>query len=104
MGLGLENIHEIQKVSSNALYGGLMEFGKSLEHIIVINQDLVDVFEPKDDNSDKISSRHNFIVDRRRKVEEKKLTLAQKLIEISKNSHYKPDSQYASRCPRNQLR
>ncbi|KAH6723962.1 putative proteasome activator complex subunit 4 [Leptodontidium sp. MPI-SDFR-AT-0119] len=84
----------IQKVSSSAVYGGLMEFGKSLEHIIVINQELVNVFEPKDDNSEKISSRHSFIVERRRKVEAKKLALAEKLIEISKNSHWK----IAGRC------
>jgi proteasome activator subunit 4 len=84
----------IQKVSNNALYGGLMEFGKSLEHFIVIDQVLVDVFEPKDDYSPKITSRHEFIVERRRKVEEKKASLALSLVETSKNSHWK----IAGRC------
>jgi proteasome activator subunit 4 len=84
----------IQKVSNSALYGGLMEFGKSLEHYIVMKQELVDVFEPREDCSSKISSRHDFIVERRRKVEAKKSALALKLIEIAKNSHWK----IASRC------
>ncbi|CZS98979.1 hypothetical protein WAI453_008437 [Rhynchosporium graminicola] len=84
----------IQKVSSSAVYGGLMEFGKALEPFIFINQDLVDVFDPNDDNIAKITSRHSFIVDRRQKVEAKKLEVAMKLIEISKNSHWK----IAARC------
>jgi proteasome activator subunit 4 len=79
----------IQKLSSGALYSGLLEFGKALETCIVIDQELVDVFEPRPDCSDKIMSRHDFIVERRRKVEEKKSILALNLIELSKNSHWK---------------
>lgn len=84
----------IQKLSGQALYTGLLDFGKAVELFIIIDQELVDVFEPRMDVSEKISSRHDFIVERRRKVEEKKAALALKLIETSKNSHWK----IAGRC------
>ncbi|KAH6680349.1 putative proteasome activator complex subunit 4 [Halenospora varia] len=84
----------IQKISGQALYGGLAEFGKSLEHYIVVNQSLVQEIEPKDDWTQKIDSRHDFILQRRKKVEAKKADLALKLIDISKNSHWK----IAGRC------
>jgi proteasome activator subunit 4 len=84
----------IQKVSNSALYGGLMEFGKSMESYIVIDQNLVDLFEPRDDTTARITSRNDFILERRKKVENKKLDLALKLTEISKNSHWK----IAGRC------
>lgn len=84
----------IQKLSNQVLYGGLLDFGKSLENFLVIDQELVDIFEPKIDCSEKISTRNNFILERRNKVEAKKSALALKLIETSKNSHWK----IAGRC------
>ncbi|CAG8957116.1 hypothetical protein HYFRA_00009317 [Hymenoscyphus fraxineus] len=84
----------IQKVSGSALYGGLAEFGKSLEHHMVINQDLVETIVPKEDCDVRISTRNSFIKERRSKVEGKKSELSRKLIEISKNSHWK----IAGRC------
>jgi proteasome activator subunit 4 len=84
----------IQKVGSNALFGGLMEFGKLLEHIMIIDQELVDLFEPKEDCTEKINSRHSFIEERRTKVEEKKSALALNLVEMAKKSHWK----IATRC------
>lgn len=84
----------IQKVCHNALYGGLMEFGKSFEHAVIINHELVDALESHDDSSDKINSRHAFILERRSRVEEKKQAMALKLVEVSKDSHWK----IAQRC------
>jgi proteasome activator subunit 4 len=79
----------IQNLSNRALYGGLLEFGKSLEHYMLIDQELVDVFTPGDDVAPKINARHEFIVERRRVVEGKKSKLALELVERSKNSHWK---------------
>jgi len=79
----------IQKIRSSALYGGLMEFGKSLDSYMVIDQGLVQVLEPKQDCAAKIESRHAFIKERRAKVENKKLNLALHLTDVSKNSHWK---------------
>ncbi|CAL3969190.1 unnamed protein product [Diplocarpon coronariae] len=79
----------IQKINTHALYSGLLEYGKSLEQIIIVEDGLVDVLEPKEDPVPKITSRHSFIMDRRRKVEKKKQALALKLVEASKNTHWK---------------
>ncbi|KAG9233361.1 putative proteasome activator complex subunit 4 [Amylocarpus encephaloides] len=84
----------IQKISGQALYGGLSEFGKILEHHLLIDQNLVQSIEPKDDCTPKITSRNQFIKERRQKVEAKKSELSLRLIEISKNSHWK----IAGRC------
>ena len=79
----------IQKVSNSALYGGLLEFGKALETYMIINQDLLKFLEPKVDCTENITSRQEFLVQRRNKVESKKLELATRLTELAKNSHWK---------------
>lgn len=79
----------IQKVSNTALYGGLLEFGKPLESYMVIDQELLVGFEPRDDCTAKIEARQRFLVERRERVESKKLDLAKHLTELSKNSHWK---------------
>ncbi|KAL3423795.1 GPI mannosyltransferase [Phlyctema vagabunda] len=78
----------IQKLSQSALYG-LLEFGKALDTVMVIDQQLLDAIEPKEDTSEKISTRHDFILERRQKVEAKKAGLALELVETSKESHWK---------------
>ncbi|RDW94427.1 hypothetical protein BP5796_00190 [Coleophoma crateriformis] len=78
----------IQKLSAGAMYG-LLEFGKQLDSVLVINQELVDSIKPQDELSTKISTKHDFIVTRRQKVEAKKAALAMELVETSKNSHWK---------------
>ncbi|TVY46283.1 Proteasome activator complex subunit 4A [Lachnellula occidentalis] len=84
----------IQKVSTQALYGGLADFGKPLSHYTVIDQDLVQFLEPKEDFTSRIESKQRRIVDRRGQVESKKSALALKLTETSKHSHWK----IAGRC------
>ena len=84
----------IQTLSTRALYGGLMDFGKPLETFMLIDQDAVEFFAPKQDTNAIINKRHTFIVKRRQTVEAKKAALALDLIETSKNSHWK----IAGRC------
>jgi proteasome activator subunit 4 len=84
----------IQKVSTQALYGGLADFGKPLAHYTVIDQDYVQFLEPKDDFTARIEAKNRRILDRRSKVESKKSALSLKLTETAKNSHWK----IAGRC------
>lgn len=84
----------IQKISTQALYGGLADFGKPLSHYSVIDHDLLQFLEPKDDFTSKIDTKHRRILDRRSKVESKKSDLSLKLVETSKHSHWK----IAARC------
>ncbi|TAQ88041.1 hypothetical protein B7494_g3651 [Chlorociboria aeruginascens] len=84
----------IQKVSNTALYGALLEIGKMMEMMIIVDQNCVREIQPKDPCISKITSRHDFVVERRRKVEEKKANLALELIELAKDAHWK----VATRC------
>ncbi|KAH8600281.1 putative proteasome activator complex subunit 4 [Bisporella sp. PMI_857] len=72
----------IQKDSNNALYGSLLEFGRAMESYMIIDQDLLRPFEPRDDCSSRINARNQFLVKRRAKVEAKKSEVALELIAV----------------------
>ncbi|ORY61541.1 uncharacterized protein BCR38DRAFT_36565 [Pseudomassariella vexata] len=83
----------IQQLGSTALYR-MIEFGKRFELMVLLDNSTVDLIKPSEDCSNVIESRHEFIVERRRKVEEKKGALGLELIDIARESHWKT----ASRC------
>jgi len=85
----------IQKLRNGALFA-LIEFGRPMERIIIVEQDLVKTIEPSEDSEtckSSIKTRHDFIVERRTAVEAKKQMLAEQLIELIKVSHWKVASQ-----------
>jgi proteasome activator subunit 4 len=84
----------IQKISGSALYGGLMDIGKTLDEFCLTDPDLIQLLEPREDCSAKITARHNFLLERRAKVEDRKIELAKDLVEMAKKSHWK----VAGRC------
>ncbi|RKF51381.1 Proteasome activator complex subunit 4 [Golovinomyces cichoracearum] len=79
----------IQRISSNALYGGLSEFGKLLDHYVALDEGVIDAFKPKEDISAEIKLKHDLILQRRINIEDAKSALALRLIDISRNSHWK---------------
>ncbi|KAI1387179.1 uncharacterized protein F4822DRAFT_429941 [Hypoxylon trugodes] len=83
----------IQNLGATAIYP-LIEFGKRFELMVLTDEQVVNLIKPDDDCSRAIESRHDFIVERRKKVEEKKAALGLELAELSKESHWKT----ASRC------
>ncbi|KAK9780081.1 putative Proteasome activator subunit 4 [Seiridium cardinale] len=83
----------IQNLGSSALYP-LIEFGKRFELMVLLNEDIVNLIQPADDCSSIIDSRHDFILERRKKVEAKKAELGLELVEVARESHWKT----ASRC------
>lgn len=83
----------IQNLGATALYP-LIEFGKRFELMVLLDHDLVDTIQPLEDCSRAIESRHDFIVERRKKVEDKKALLGLELTKLAKESHWKT----ASRC------
>lgn len=83
----------IQNLGASALYP-LIEFGKRFELMVIVDEAVVDQIQPEDDCSREIESRHDFIVERRRRVEEKKAALGLELVRMAKESHWKT----ASRC------
>lgn len=83
----------IQKLGSVALYG-LIEFGKPFERKVLFQRPVVDTIAPAQDCSAAIRRRHDFIQERRTKVEEKKAALGLELTNKAKASHWK----VATRC------
>ncbi|KAF7907638.1 uncharacterized protein EAF01_005224 [Botrytis porri] len=84
----------IQKVGNTAMYGGLIEFGRRMETLVVLDQALIREIEPQEDCHFTIKTRNDFIVGRRVRVEEKKWKLAVELTEFAKTAHWK----LAGRC------
>ncbi|KAI0016780.1 hypothetical protein F4780DRAFT_797394 [Xylariomycetidae sp. FL0641] len=83
----------IQTLGSTALYP-LIEFGKRFELMILMDDKILDLIKPDEDCTRAIDSRHEFILERRKKVEKKKADLGLELTEMAKDSHWKT----ASRC------
>ncbi|KAI0887756.1 uncharacterized protein GGS22DRAFT_88722 [Annulohypoxylon maeteangense] len=83
----------IQSLGATAIYP-LAEFGRRLELMVIIDEQTVDLIKPTEDCSKAISTRHDFIKERRKKVEQKKSDLGLELTELAKESHWKT----ASRC------
>ncbi|KAK3361733.1 hypothetical protein B0T24DRAFT_113953 [Lasiosphaeria ovina] len=83
----------IQNLGSTALYP-LLDFGKSFERMIIFDRSIVETIRPAEDCSEVINRRHEFIKERRTKVEEKKAELGLELTNKAKVSHWK----IANRC------
>ncbi|KAI0168861.1 hypothetical protein GGR52DRAFT_592676 [Hypoxylon sp. FL1284] len=83
----------IQTLGANAIYQ-LLDFGKKFELMVITDEQVVNLIKPIDDCSRAIDTRHDFIVERRRRVEQRKAALALELTDLAKNSHWKT----ASRC------
>ncbi|KAJ4417512.1 Proteasome activator BLM10 [Neurospora sp. IMI 360204] len=83
----------IQNLGATALYP-LIDFGKPFERMILFDRSILDTIQPSQDFSAAIQRRHEFIKERRAKVEEKKAALGLELIQKAKASHWK----VATRC------
>ncbi|KAK4666203.1 Proteasome activator BLM10 [Podospora pseudopauciseta] len=83
----------IQNLGSTALYP-LLDFGKPFERLIIFDREVVQTIQPQEDCSAVIKRRHDFITERRTKVEGKKEALGLELTEKAKTTHWK----IASRC------
>lgn len=83
----------IQTLGTTAVYP-LIDFGKRFELMVITDSGIVDLIKPDEDCSKAIQTRHDFIVERRTKVEKRKASLGLELVELARESHWKT----ASRC------
>ncbi|KAI2618536.1 hypothetical protein GGS26DRAFT_380097 [Hypomontagnella submonticulosa] len=83
----------IQNLGATAIYP-LIDFGKRFEAMVLTDDEMVDLIKPAEDCSRAIETRHDFIIERRSQVEQKKSALGLELTELAKESHWKT----ASRC------
>ncbi|KAH7303605.1 hypothetical protein B0I35DRAFT_485082 [Stachybotrys elegans] len=77
----------IQNTGSSA-FDSMTEFGKPVEPTIIVNADIVDLIKPAEDVSAAISSRHQFILQRRGKVEKSKADLGLELTKRATGAHW----------------
>jgi proteasome activator subunit 4 len=83
----------IQNLGSSALFS-LIDFGKPFERAILTDEQVVDSIKPAGDVSGAIANRHDFIVQRREKVEKSKGDLGLELTSKAAGAHWK----IATRC------
>jgi proteasome activator subunit 4 len=83
----------VQNLGSQALVY-LLDFGRPFERMILFDKKSVDTIRPLEDCSTVIRTRHDFIKERRTKVEEKKAALGLELTSRAKVAHWK----VANRC------
>ncbi|KAH7013277.1 hypothetical protein EDB80DRAFT_709633 [Ilyonectria destructans] len=83
----------IQNLGSSALYT-LIDFGKPFERMIIVDDTVVSTIKPAEEVSTAIDSRHQFILQRRSRVEESKANLGLELTRLAKGAHWK----IATRC------
>ncbi|KAH7132801.1 hypothetical protein EDB81DRAFT_904867 [Dactylonectria macrodidyma] len=78
----------IQNLGSSAL-DTLIDFGKPFERMIIVDDTVVSTIKPADDASAAIKSRHQFILQRRSRVEDSKASLGLELTQLAKGAHWK---------------
>ncbi|KAH6977757.1 hypothetical protein EDB80DRAFT_826488 [Ilyonectria destructans] len=83
----------IQNLGSSVLYS-LNDFGKPFEQTIIVDSTVVSTIKPAEEVSTAINSRHQFILQRRTRVEDSKANLGLELTRLAKGAHWK----IATRC------
>lgn len=78
----------IQKLAAGAIYH-VMDFGRPLERMVLINEPLLRTIAPNEDLFGTIAERMERVTRKRDKIEAEKAKLAVELVEIARNSHWK---------------
>ncbi|RMZ80349.1 hypothetical protein DV738_g2877, partial [Chaetothyriales sp. CBS 135597] len=78
----------IQKLCSGALFQ-VMDYGRNVDRMAIVDESVVDAIAPADHVQDRIEQKKQFIVSKRTNTELKKTALAEDLIELARNSHWK---------------
>ena len=84
----------IQKLCSSAMLH-IMEFGRSLERMVILDEDVVEKISPVEDVFPLLSKRKMAIAQKRDQIEAKKAALSEEMVDIAKNSHWKQASRSA---------
>ncbi|GAM41678.1 membrane protein [Talaromyces pinophilus] len=85
----------VQKLCSGAIYQ-IMDYGRPLERMAVLNEELVNSIAPAENVEDTITQKRNLISKKRVQIEGKKAELAEELVEMAQTSHWKIASRAAS--------
>lgn len=78
----------IQKLTSGGLLQ-IMEYGRPVDRMAILNQPVVEAIRPMDDLSDIIRRKKRFVIKKRIGIERKKSELAEELVDLGRVSHWK---------------
>ncbi|KAI4163162.1 MAG: hypothetical protein LQ342_003290 [Letrouitia transgressa] len=85
----------IQKLCSTATLQ-IMEFGRPLERMVILDHDVVSAVAPIEDVSTIITKKRNRVSKKRNNIEQKKAALSEELVEMARKSHWKKASRTAA--------
>jgi proteasome activator subunit 4 len=91
----------VQKLAANATFQ-VMDMGKALERMVILNQDAVEAISyavqdsEKDRVQEKVRKRREYIKRKRSRIEDKKAELSKDLVEIGRTAHWKKVSRTAA--------
>jgi proteasome activator subunit 4 len=85
----------VQKLCSGATFQ-VMEFGRALERLAVLDKDIIQLIAPDEDVGAKITKKRAVIQKRRARIEAKKADLADELVNLARSSHWKKASRTAT--------
>jgi proteasome activator subunit 4 len=85
----------VQRICSSALFQ-IMDYGRAMERMAVLNQDIVEAIAPKGDVSDEIAKLRKNINGKRVAIEKKKADLSEELVNLARVSHWKIASRAAT--------
>ena len=78
----------IQKLCSSATLQ-IMDFGRPLVRMVILDQDIVRGIAPTDDVDARISKKRDTIAKKRVRIEARKIALSEELVDMARNSHWK---------------
>ena len=85
----------VQKLCSGATFQ-IMEFGRSTERMVILDQDAVKLVAPSFDVSSQVAKRRDKVKKKRAAVEAKKAKMSDELVEMTRHSHWKTASRTAA--------
>ncbi|KAL8691736.1 MAG: hypothetical protein Q9218_003107 [Villophora microphyllina] len=85
----------VQKLCSTAMLQ-IMEIGRPLERMVILDSDIIQAIAPTEDVLDKIEKKRAKVLKKRGNVETKMAALSDELVNLAKTSHWKKASRTAA--------
>ncbi|KAF7117745.1 hypothetical protein CNMCM5793_006925 [Aspergillus hiratsukae] len=85
----------VQKICSSAVFQ-IMDYGRAMERMAVLDRDIVEAIAPKEDVQDQITQKRQSINNKRVIIEKKKADMAEELVNLARVSHWKVASRAAT--------
>ncbi|KAI9933023.1 hypothetical protein AWENTII_004630 [Aspergillus wentii] len=85
----------VQRICSSTVFQ-IMDYGRSMERMAILDRDLVEAIAPKEDVNEQILQKRNNVNSKRVVIEKKKADLAEELVNLARVSHWKVASRAAT--------